>query len=488
MTRIPYKWIVAIVFVAGVFMDILDTTSVTVALPTLAREFGAPLAGIEWVVLGYLLSLAVWIPASGWIGDRFGTKKVYLFALVMFTGASMLCATANSVGTLTAFRILQGVGGGMLVPVGMAMLFRAFPPIERAKASTVLIIPTVLAPALGPVVGGWLVTYHSWRWIFYLNVPVGIAAFVIGVVGLREHREPAPGRFDLPGFVLSGTGLAAILFALSRGPQDGWGAPVVVLSGVLGVLAIVALVWVETHVDEPMLALRLFRERMFRNANILMALAFGSFAGLLFLLPLFLQQLLGLSAIQSGLTTFPQAVGMILASQVAGRLYHTVGPRRLMFGGLVVMAIVTFPLVLVGFGTSLWVIRAIMFARGAAMAFVFVPVQASSYANIVPRDTGRASAIFSTQRQVAAALGVSVLATVLVEATTRLTAGLTNPAEVATATMDAFHVAFFVAACLIVVAALSALLVRDRDAASTIRRYAEVDATVEAAPATPTGG
>src|SRR5262245_44960688 len=202
MGRVPYKWIVAAVFVAGVFMDILDTTSVNVALPTLAREFDATPSQIEWIILGYLLSLAGWIPASGWIGDRFGTKKVYLFALVTFTGASMLCGTANSIEQLTAFRILQGVGGGMLVPVGTAMLFRAFPPIERAKASTVLIIPTVLAPALGPVVGGWLVTDVSWRWIFYVNVPVGVFAFVIGSLYLREHSEGTAGRFDVPGFVL----------------------------------------------------------------------------------------------------------------------------------------------------------------------------------------------------------------------------------------------------------------------------------------------
>jgi len=477
MTRIPYKWIVAIVFVSGVFMDILDTTSVNVALPTLSREFQAPISDIEWVVLGYLLSLAVWIPASGWIGDRFGTKRVYLFALVMFTGSSMLCGTADSLAQLTAFRILQGVGGGMLVPVGTAMLFRAFPPIERAKASTVLIVPTVLAPALGPVIGGWFVTYHSWRWIFYLNVPIGLASFVIGLVGLREHREPAAGRFDLPGFVLSGFALAAILFALSRGPADGWAAAEVLVPGVLGVAAFVALMWVETHVDEPMLALRLFGERMFRNANIVTALAFGSFAGLLFVLPLFLQQLLGLSAIQSGLTTFPQAVGMILASQFVGRLYHVVGPRRLITGGLVALSIVTFPLVWVGFGTSLWVVRGIMFARGLAMAFAFVPVQASSYANILPEDTGRASAIYSAQRQVAASLGVAVPATVLIEATAHYTAGITDPAGLASGALDAYHLAFFVGASLVLVAAASALLIRDRDAASTIRRYAEVESS-----------
>jgi EmrB/QacA subfamily drug resistance transporter len=487
MGRVPYKWIVAIVFVAGVFMDILDTTSVNVALPTLAREFDATTAQIEWVILGYLLSLAVWIPASGWIGDRFGTKRVYLFALVTFTGASMLCGTANSIGELTAFRILQGVGGGMLVPVGTAMLFRAFPPIERAKASTVLIIPTVLAPALGPVIGGWFVTNHSWRWIFYLNLPIGIATFLIGLFGLREHREPTAGGFDLPGFLLSGCALAGILFALSRGPADGWGSPEVVLPGVIGVLSLVALIWVETHVEEPMLALRLFRERMFRNTNIVTALSFGSFIGLLFLLPLFLQELLGLTALQSGLTTFPQALGMIIASQIAGRLYHTVGPRRLMIGGLFALSVVTFPLVFVQLDTSLWLIRAIMFARGICMAFSFVPVQAASYANIESADTGRASAIFSAQRQVAASLGVALLATVLVEATHHYTDGVTNPAALAAGSLDAFHVAFLAATIGVVLAGFSALLIRDRDAASTIRRFQEAPAS-EVEPAAYPGG
>jgi EmrB/QacA subfamily drug resistance transporter len=475
MTRVPYKWIVAIVFVAGVFMDILDTTSVNVALPTLAHEFHATTSQIEWVVLGYTMSLAVWIPASGWIGDRFGTKKVYLFALVMFTGASMLCGTAQTLNQLIAFRILQGVGGGMLVPVGTAMLFRAFPPIERAKASTVLIIPTVLAPALGPVIGGWLVTDHSWRWIFYLNLPIGIMAFTLGLFGLREHREPTAGRFDLAGFVLSGSALALILFALSKGPQEGWGSPIVLIPGITGVLAGILLVYVETHIPEPMLALRLFRERMFRNANIVTALAFGSFAGLLFLLPLFLQELLGLTALQSGLTTFPQAIGMILSSQIVGRLYHTVGPRRLVVSGVFALAVVTFPFVFVTLTTSLWTIRAIMFARGVCMAFAFVPLQAATYANITPADTGRGSAIYSAQRQVAASFGVAVLATVLIERTTHLNAGVTNPAAMAQGALGGFHAAFLVATLLVVVAGISALLIRDRDAASTIRRYAEVE-------------
>ena len=453
---IEYKWLVAIVFVCGMFMDIMDTTIVFVATPALARQFHASQSGIEWVVLGYLLSLAIWIPASGWIGDRIGTKKVFLFALAMFTLASALCGQAHSLNELVAFRVLQGVGGGMLTPVGTAMLFRAFPPVERAKASTVLIIPTVLAPALGPIVGGWLVTDVSWRWIFYVNLPVGVFGFVIGALYLREHKEGTAGRFDLPGFVLSGAGLALVLYGLSEGPEKGWSSTPVLSTLIVGVALFALLVLVETRVESPMLALRLYRERMFRNANIVLTLTYGSFVGVLYILPLFLQDFRGLSALQSGLTTFPQAVGVIVSSQLVGRLYHRVGPRRLIFWGMVGMAGVTMLLAVVGLHTDLWWIRLIMFGRGICMAFAFVPLQAATYANISSEDTGRASAIYSTQRQVSAALGVGVMLSVL------LSGAHGAPA------LSAYHTAFLVGACLIVLAAGSALVIRDEDAAATM--------------------
>ncbi|HEY6533416.1 MAG TPA: DHA2 family efflux MFS transporter permease subunit [Acidimicrobiales bacterium] len=479
MGRIPYKWVVATVFVAGVFMDLLDTSAVNVALPELSRQFGASVNQIEWVVLGYLLALAVSIPASGWVGDRFGTKRTYLFALAMFTGASVLCGLADTLAELTAFRILQGIGGGMLIPVGTAMLFRAFPPIERAKASTVLMLPTVLAPALGPLVGGWFVTNHSWEWIFFLNVPVGVAAFILGAIGLKEHREPAAGRFDGAGFVLSGGGLAAVLFALSHGPTDGWGSPAVLIPGLGGLLAFAALVWVETHIDEPMLALRLLKERMFRRANIVTMLAFSSFVGLLFLMPLFLQELLGLTAFESGLVVFPQAIGMVITSQICGRLYHSVGPRRLLVFGLVSMSVVSMGLLFIGFDTSMGTIGVIMFIRGLALGFVFVPIQAAAYANVAPSDTGRASAIFSALRQISASLGVAILATVLVESTSRFTEDAATETQVQQSTLDAFHFSFFVGSLLVLAAGASAMMIRDSDVAHTMRRYAEPERRIE---------
>src|SRR4051812_11503739 len=357
------------------FMSILDTTIVTVALPTMGRDLHAERGQVDWIVVGYLLSLATCIPASGWLGDRFGTKKTFLSALAVFAVASALCGVAQTLGQLVAFRVLQGAGGGMLTPVGTAMLFRAFPPEERARAARILVLPTAVAPALGPIIGGLLVDQLSWRWVFYINLPIAVAAFTFGAIFLTEHREPRAGRFDLAGFVLAGGGLALILYALGEGPTHGWGSAEVWVPGAIGLAAVIALVRVELWKSEPMLRLRLLANRLFRTSNLVGAFGFGSYLGLLVIMPLYLQELRGVSALQSGLTTFPEAVGVLVSSQIVGRLYPHVGPRRLMVGGLTTVGSTMLAMSFVHPGTSLWTIRLIMLVGGAGMAFVFVPLQ-----------------------------------------------------------------------------------------------------------------
>ncbi len=468
---LEYKKIVAMAFIFGVFMDILDTTIVNVAVPSLQAHFGVTASRIEWVITGYLCSLAVWIPASGWIGDRFGTKKTFLFALTMFTSASALCGAAWSANSLIGFRILQGVGGGMLTPVGTAMLFRAYPPHERARASAVLAIPTVIAPAMGPVLGGILVTHASWRWIFYVNVPIGILGVLFSALYLEEHKEPRSGGFDLWGFLLSGAGLAMVLFALAEGPRNGWTSTRVLTTGVGGMLAFALLVFVELRTPDPMLDLRLFHDRMFRQANIATMALSGSLLGLLFLLPMFLQGLRGLSAQQSGLATFPQALGVMTMARVAGNLYPRIGPRRLMMFGAFTNAIVTMGFTLIGLGTSLWWVRGLMYGRGLTMAFVIVPMQAASFVTIPAAKTGRASSLSNTNRQVGAALGVATLATVLTSRTTTLVSRAAPLGAVAVrhAKVTAFHQAMFVSACIGLIGVVASYFVRDSDAAMTMQ-------------------
>ena len=301
MRRIEYKYIVAAVFVIGLFMDLLDSTVVNVALPALGHQFHAGTSTIEWTITGYLLSLAVFIPVSGWAGDRFGAKRTFLFALTVFTLGSALCGAAQSIDQLIAFRILQGIGGGMLTPVGSAMLYRAFPPAERARASSILIVPAVLAPSSGPIVGGWLVTYASWRWVFYINLPIGVLGLLVAGLLLREQREPNAGRLDPIGFVLSAVGLSSLLYALAQAGDRGFGDARVLAFGLAGVALLTAFVLFELRAARPMLQMRLFGNRLFAAANVVQLFAMGGQFGMLFLMPIFLQTERGMTALQSGL-------------------------------------------------------------------------------------------------------------------------------------------------------------------------------------------
>jgi EmrB/QacA subfamily drug resistance transporter len=415
LRSIPYQWLVAIVFVTGLFMELLDTTVVYVALPTLGREFDASNTHLEWVATAYLLSLAVWIPASGWLGDRFGTKRIFLIALVLFTLGSVLCGLAWNLNALIAFRVLQGVGGGMLTPVGTAMLFRAFLPAERVRAASVSMVPATLAPTLGPIVGGYLVDGSSWRWIFYLNVPIGCVGFVFAWLVLREQRGDVPGRFDLPGFVLAAIGVPSVLFALTQAPDTGWGSPRVWASGMFGIVTLALLIKTELRREHPMLNMRLLLHRRFRRSTVVLFAGTASFIGMLFTLPLFLQQARGLSAMESGLTTFPQALGVVTIAPIASRLISKIPARRLLGGGMSVFILATLPFLAVDLETNLWWVRALMLARGLGAGLVSLTAQAEAFSTLPSQDMGRASALYATSRQIAGAVGVAILATILAQ-------------------------------------------------------------------------
>ena len=472
MSTWPYKRIVAIAFVVGVFMDVLDVTIVNVALPTIGDRFGASATSLEWVVTGYLLSLAVWIPASGWVGDRIGTKRVFLFALAMFTLGSALCGLSWSIGALIAFRVVQGIGGGMLVPVGTAMLYRAYPPSERARASSVLTIPSVLGPALGPVLGGIITTHTSWRLIFLINVPIGIAGFVFGLLYLKEGKEPTAGKFDVPGFALSATGFGLVIFGLSEVPRRGWTSALSIIPTAVGLVVVAILILYELRQSSPMLAFRLYANRAFRSANIVGFVGMGAFIGSVFVLPLFLQLYRGLSPQESGLTTFTQALGFIGIARYVGIAYMRIGPRRLMVAGLLLSALINMNFLWVDEHTNLWWIRLIMFGRGLCLPLLFIPLQASAFASISLADTGRASSLFSTQRQVASAVGVAILGAILftgirTKTAAAAAAGATSEG-LKKAQLEAYHRSFLWVVIFYVVGAIAALFVRDDDAAATM--------------------
>jgi EmrB/QacA subfamily drug resistance transporter len=467
------RLVVGVVYVSAMFMNAMDSTVVNVALPTLGMRFGVPPSQIDGVIVGYLVSLAVFIPASGWLGDRFGTKRIFLVALAVFTGASALCGVSQSLGQLVLFRVIQGAGGGMLTPTGMAMLYRTFPPEQRAQAARILVVPTVVAPAAGPVLGGLLIDQLSWRWIFYVNLPIGCAAFLFGLFFLHEHREPEAGRFDLPGFLLAAAGFAPLMYALTEGPSYGWTSPRIVVTAVLGVLLLAVFALVELRAREPLVQLRLLKDRLFLTCNLVSMVAGAAFLGVLFLAPLFLQDARGASALTSGLTTFPEAIGVVISMQIVARLYPHVGPRRLMAGGMLWVALIMVLFSRVDLHTSDWAFRGLMFLVGSGMAYVFLSVQAAAFTTITPALTGRASTLYNAGRQLGAACGVALLSGVLaIVGATR-----TSPSGVVAPHLAAYHAAFIGAALLALLAALLALMVPDAAAAPSMIQRGKGDAS-----------
>ena len=458
------KVVIGVVFVAAMFMSIMDATIVNVALPTIGRDFKVSPTAVDSISIAFLVSLAVFIPASCWLGDRLGGKRVLLAAIAVFTVASALCGLASSLGELVAFRILQGAGGGMLAPVGMAMLYRAFPPAERLRAAAILTVPTTLAPALGPVLGGLLVTELSWRWVFYVNLPLGVATFTFGLLFLAQQKQDRPGRFDLAGFLLSGVGLGLLMYGVSEGPNLGWRRPDVLATIAAGVVLLVAMVVVELRSPAPMVDLRLLKNRLFGLGNGVIVLASVAFLGTLYAISLYYQDGRGLSALGSGLSTFPEAFGVMGGAQLASRvLYPRLGPRRHLTLGLTGTAASIGLLALLGPQTSLWWARLLLLSLGLFMAQVFVPVQAASFATITPAATGRASAMFNAVRQLGGAVGVAVLTTAIV---------LVGPVHLVAghevANLTAYRVAFLVAAAICLCGVACSLAIRDADAAGTM--------------------
>lgn len=450
---------IAIAYVTAIFMTGIDMQIVNVALPTLSEAFGVPLTDVQWTVIAYLLTLAIVIPASGWIGDRIGTKRTFVFALALFTLASALCGLAQSLPELIAARALQGVGGGLLTPTGTSMLYRAYAPEQRARVARTLILPILIGPGSAPIIGGVLTQTLSWRWVFLINVPFGIVMCAFTYFFVAEHRPSPAGRLDVLGLVLSGLGLSALLYAISEGSVLGWGSPVIIGAGLAGVLLLWLFAREALRRPDPILQLRLLREPLLRSTNIVFALTTSVFLASLYLTPIFLQQVMGQTPIESGTTTFVEVIGVAVGSQTLGRLYPRIGPRIMCTIGGFGLTLYLLAFLLVDDSTSLWVVRGLMFFGGFGNSGAFLAVQTSMFGNISSADTGHASAIYNTQRQSSIAINTAIVTTIV--------AGAGGTA------LEAFHAAYLGAAIMAAIGTVLAwTLIDNRLAGSTMVRAA----------------
>jgi EmrB/QacA subfamily drug resistance transporter len=408
-----HKWWVLGVIVMGSFMSILDSTVVNIALPKLMSVFSADVHGAQWVLTSYLLALAIVIPLTGYLDETFGGKRIYMITLGLFTIASALCGLSWSLTVLIVFRIIQGLGGGLIQPLGMSLLLREFRPEERGTALGFYGIPIMLAPAIGPTVGGYLVEYVDWRFIFYINVPIGILAVIAASRILHEaplHRDK---KLDGWGIALVAIGSASLLLGIDNGPTDGWGSTWVVLELALGIICLVAFIVVELTVKQPLLELRLFRSLSFTTALFVTLIVQVALFGATFLLPLFLQDLRGPGAMETGLLLVPQALTVAVIMPISGRIFDRFGPRIVLIPGIALLALSTYRFGNLSLETTNLQIISNLMLRGMGMGLAMMPATTAAM-NAVPRQSiPRATALTNALQRISGSFGTAVMSTIL---------------------------------------------------------------------------
>lgn len=411
----------AIVIIFGIIMSILDATIVNVALNTLHHDLHATLAQVQWVATGYMLALASVIPVSGWMARRFGDRRIYITSLILFTCGSILCGAAWSISSLIAFRVLQGLGGGMLMPVGQMILARAAGPHRMGRVMSVVGVPMLLAPIFGPVIGGVLVQHASWRWIFYVNVPIGIIAITLAFLLLHPHPTEDAGRLNFTELALLSIGVPSLVYGIAEYGEHGALVGRSWITLLVGVGAIATFIWHALRSKYPLLDVRLFRKPAFTAATVTAFCVGGALFGSMILLPLFFQTVRLQGATMAGVWLIPQGLGAALAMPIAGKLTDKIGGGILAVFGVCIVLAGTIPLVFIGAYTPYWVIAATLAMRGVGLGFTMMPVMATAYALLRPEEIADATPQLSVIQQIGGSVGTATLAVILSRSlTTRL--------------------------------------------------------------------
>jgi EmrB/QacA subfamily drug resistance transporter len=447
-------------------MSILDTNIINIALPSVLKDFHASLQNGQLVIAGYLMALSVVIPLSGFLAERVGMKRLYMITLALFTAGSALCGLAWNVESLVFFRVLQGLGGGMLQPLGMAIVFTMITPLERPRFMALLGIPALLAPLVGPSLGGYIVQFASWRMVFLINVPIGLLDIGLAYVLLKETVIKPESKLDTRGFALATLAFPSLLLGLSRGAEMGWQSPVVLGLLCVGAVALGAFIRTELRHRDPMLRLQLFADPMFRLAVIIQWIGFFSLFGLNFLMPLFLQRVNGLGPAAAGRILLPMGVVAFVTMNIGGRLYHRVGPRPLIMTGLTALALTTFMWTRVDQNTSTLTLMLIVSGRALGLGLFAQNVQLVAYNTVPSGQMPRATALVNVGQRIDGALSSAVLTTVLIAGLH--VAGAPHGTSISDGTapigsmVTAFHYVFWLMTGLSIVGAALGFFVHDR--------------------------
>lgn len=407
-------WIVAIAVMLGTFMEVLDTTVVNVSLPHIAGSLSATIDEATWVITSYLVANAMILPITGWLANYFGRKRLLMLSVTGFTITSVLCGIAPTLPLLILFRVIQGAAGGALQPLSQAVLLESFPPEQRGKAMGFWGQGIVVAPIIGPVLGGWLTDTYSWRWVFYINIPFGIASIIMTSLFIFDppYIRRTSSRIDYWGMGMLAVGIGALQVMLDKGQEQDWFESNWI-TGLLvaAIVFIVAFIVRELVTDHPVVSLRVFRDRTYSTGVILMTLLGFVLYGSLVLLPIWLQTLLGYPALQAGIAMAPRGIGSFIGMTVIGRILHKFDPRKFLALGLAVGAATLYQLSQLSLDAGYWDFFWPQFVQGLSLAMLFVPLTTIAMSNIPREGMGNATSLFNLLRNLGGGIGIAGVAT-----------------------------------------------------------------------------
>lgn len=416
-----YKWLVLGNIMIGTFMAVLDSTVVNTGLPAIMGTLGASINTAEWVLTGYMLAIASILPAAAWLSDRFGYKRIYFLSLLIFTFGSFMCGNSTSIEELIFWRVIEGIGCGAIMPVGMAIVSNVFPPEQRGMALGFWAIASAASVSFGPSIGGYLVDNMNWNYIFYVNVPVGIMALFFTAVLQKEYKADTVQPFDIPGFITSGIFLPVFMYGLSEVNSStntqGWNSPVVLGSMWISAVVFILFIYFELTVKYPLINLRVFKDRNFTLSNLMIFIFGVGMFGSTFLIPLYLQNNLGYSALQAGMFFIPVGIIQGFCSPTAGALGQKINPKILIALGLILMAISFYLNFYLSFLTEKWYVMMSLYLRGIGMGILFTPLLTLSLANISKEMMAQASSITNIIRQTGGSFGVAIFSHMLTQRT-----------------------------------------------------------------------
>ncbi len=426
----PNKWIVTLSVTFGTLMGTIDSSIVNVALPHIRGSVGATLDEITWITTGFVVATVIVMPLTGFLSRQFGQKRVYLTALLIFIGGSALCGTAHSLQTLVLFRVLQGLGAGALQPTEQAILRQTFPPKEQGMAMALFGMAVVLGPAIGPTLGGFIVDQYNWQWIFYINLPVGALGFLMVTTFVIEDPEIRKanlaiaarqrGQLDWVGIVLMCIGLTAMQYLLEEGARNDWfESDLICACFAVGLVSLAAFAVRELTAPAPAVDLRLFKDSAFLSGSLIGAVQFAMLLGNMFLLPVFMQELLGYTAMQSGVTLLPRAAVMMVMNPIVGKLYNVVSPRVMVANGVIWVSIGSFAMSFFTLETGLAQIIVAIVIQGFGFSCLFIPLTTASLSCIPKHRMPDATGLQSLLRQLGASSGLAVFATLLIRFSTQ---------------------------------------------------------------------